>query len=123
MHDFAIYGLLLLAALIGWALVFLTHYRFGKELSVKSALRHATSESVVLFVAIYFANEIIAMTYALFARPPYFEVLGVLMIVGPYGYCPFLKNKWRLEGMTKRMWEGPQRPDKPLARSEPDGNK
>ena len=101
MHSFVLFGLLLLAALIGWGMVFLTHYRSGREQRIADVFSHATAESAAVFFCVYVANELFAMIYGLFGPPPYFEVFGVLLLVAPYGYCLFLKNKWRLEGRGK----------------------
>jgi hypothetical protein len=94
-------SLVALASLAGWWLVFLTYRRHNTARGTENPVSHAVWESLLVLFFAYVGTEVTSMVYGLFAPPPYFEVLGGLMVTTPYIACAVLRYKWRMERERK----------------------
>ena len=94
-------GLVVLASLAGWWLVFVTYRRHNEVRGLENPVSHAVWESLLVLFFAYAGTEVTSMVYGLFAPPPYFEVLGGLMVVVPYAACGVLRYQWRMEKERK----------------------
>ncbi|MBI5397249.1 MAG: hypothetical protein HZA91_18275 [Verrucomicrobia bacterium] len=94
-------GLVALASLAGWWLVFLTYHRHNTARGMENPVSHAVWESLLVLFFAYAGTEVTSMVYGLFAPPPYFEVLGGLMVMTPYIACAVLRYRWRMERARK----------------------
>jgi hypothetical protein len=93
--------MVVLASLAGWWLVFLTYRRRNEARGLENPVSHAVWESLLVLFFAYAGTEVTSMVYGLFAPPPYFEVLGGLMVTTPYIACAVLRHRWRMERVRK----------------------